>query len=115
MTQRTDQPQVLPTGQHLVDGGVLAGQADAEPHRLRVLGDVDAEHARPPAARRQDRREDPDRGRLPGAVGAEEAEHGAGLHREGHAVERDDLPELLPDVFHLDGRVAHGRILAQTT
>ncbi len=29
---------------HLVDGRVLPGEPDAEPHRLRVPRDVDAEH-----------------------------------------------------------------------
>ena len=68
-----------------------------------------------PLLERQDRRQDAHRRRLAGAVRAEQAEHGAGLDREGHAVERDDLTELLPDVFDHDGCVGHARILAQIT
>ena len=76
-----DEAEVLAAGEVLVDGGVLAGQADALAHRLRVLGHVDAEHGGPPGVGAQDRGEDAHGGRLAGTVGTEQAEDGAGGDR----------------------------------
>ena len=113
--QGAHEPEVLPAGEHLVDGGVLAGEADAEPDGLRMAGDVDAEHGRVALLERDDGREDAHGGRLAGAVGAEEPQHRAGIDAERHAVERDDLAELLADVLHHDGCVGHVGILAHIT
>ena len=88
-----DQPQVLVTGEVLVDRGVLPGETDALAHRLRIRADVDAEHLGAAAAALQDRGEDAHRGGLAGAVRAEQTEHAAGRHREVDAVERDDGSE----------------------
>ncbi len=45
----------------------------------------------------QDRGEDPDGGRLAGAVGPEQAEDRAGRHHEIDAVEGGDVPEPLDE------------------
>ena len=76
--QAADHLEVLATGQVLVDRGVLAGQADGGPNRVRLAEDVVAGHRRPAAVRVEERGEDPDRRRLAGAVGAEEAQDRAG-------------------------------------
>ena len=46
-----DEPEVLASGEVVVDGGVLAGEPDALAHGLGIGHDVDAEH-RGPARRR---------------------------------------------------------------
>ncbi len=76
--QAGHQVQVLAAGQLLVDGGVLAGEAEAGPDRLGGGADVVARH--PGAARvgPQQGGEDADGGGLAGAVGTEQAEDGAG-------------------------------------
>ena len=60
-----------------------AAYCPARPIRSRTdcgcFADVDAEHRRAPLLEREDGREDADRRRLAGAVGAEQPEHGAGL------------------------------------
>ena len=94
-------------GQVLVDRGVLAREADALAHGLRVARDVDAEHLGAPRVGPQDRGEDAHRGGLAGAVRAEQPEHGAGRHREVDAVEGDDVAEPLLESFDDDGVRSH--------
>ena len=69
--------------------------------------DVDAEHFGQAAVVAEDGREDPYRRRLAGAVRPEQAEDGAGGHREIDAGERDDGTKSLFEVFDSDG-VIHG-------
>ena len=67
--------------------------------------------ARPPVGLQQ-RGEDAHERRLAGAVGAEQAEHGAGLDLEVEAVERDDVAEGLPHALGEDrGRAGHGGLV----
>ena len=46
-----------------------------------------------------------DQGRLAGAVVAQQAMHFAALEPQGDAVERDDLAEILADVFEREDDV----------
>ena len=62
-----------------------------------------------PFVRREDGREDPDRRGLAGAVGTEEAEHGAGRNLEVDAIQGDDRPEPLSETLHEDGCITHAR------
>ena len=72
--QPPDVLEVLGAGQALVDGGVLAGQADPGlgPHRFG--DDVDAVDERSSGVGAQERGEDAHGRRLAGAVGAEQAD-----------------------------------------
>ena len=100
-----DQAQVLVAGEVLVDRGVLAGEADALAHRLRVRGHVDAEHlgpARVVRCRIVVRMRTG--GGLARAVRAEQAEHACRSGTEKlDAVERDDRAEPLLETFDDDG------------
>ena len=55
--------------------------------------------------------EDADGGRLAGAVGAEDAEHGAPAGGEAHAVQRDGVAEALDEPLRLEC-VRHGHSLS---
>src|SRR5205085_4714481 len=55
-----------------------------------------------PAIGLQDAEDDPHRGRLSGAVRADEADHPAGRGGERHAVEGDDVAEPAGDVDELE-------------
>jgi hypothetical protein len=56
------------------------------------------------AARLEDGRENPDGGRLAGAVRAEHAEDLTRSRREGEVVQGDEGSVLLGDPVHLDGQ-----------
>ena len=100
--EAADQPQVLAAGEVLVDGRVLPGQADARAHaRSAVAHHVEAQHRGLARVGLEDGREDAHGGGLAGAVGPEQAEHGAGGHREVDAVEGDDVAEALHESARL--------------
>jgi len=71
--QPAEHAQVLPAGEDLVDGGELAGEADAPAHLARVAGDVEAGHLGAAAVEADERGQDAHGGGLAGAVGAEQA------------------------------------------
>ena len=48
-----------------------------------------------------------DEGGFAGAVIAQKAVAFAGAHIEGHAVQGDDIAEMLLDVFHVDDGIGH--------
>ena len=83
VVEPADHLEVLEAGQVLVDGGVLAGEPDALADLRGLADDVEARDARRAAVRREQRRQDPDRGRLAGAVRAEQPEDGPGLDPRG--------------------------------
>jgi hypothetical protein len=83
--QPAEQDQVLAAGEVLVDRRELAGEADEPADVIRLCDDVLAEHARGPAVRAQQRREDPDRRGLAGAVRSQHAIDRSGPHRQVHA------------------------------
>ena len=101
-----DHLQVLPAGEVLVDGGVLAGQADQRAHQRRLLLHVVAEHPGRPAVGPEDGGEDPDGRGLAGSVGSEQPEDGALLDGEADPVEGAHLAlalEGLLQVVDFDG------------
>jgi hypothetical protein len=100
-----DQPKVLLAGQVGVDRRVLAGEADPEADGDGVADDVDAQHLGPAAIGPQDGRQDADDGGLPGAVGAEQTEHGPGRHREVDPAQRRHGAEPLGQALDANGRI----------
>jgi hypothetical protein len=109
--ETADHHEVLAAGEHLVDGGVLPGQADGVAHGLRLARHVVPQHCRPPGVGLQDRGQYAHRRGLACAVGAEEAEHGGGGDVEVDAVQGDDVTEAFRQVFDgdCDGGLWHGR------
>jgi hypothetical protein len=91
VVQPPEHPEVLSPGQVLVDGRVLAGQADRLAHRLRLADNVEARHACAAGVRPQQRREDADGGRLARSVRPEQSEDRAFLHFEIDAVKSAHL------------------------
>ena len=92
----------------VVDRRVLAGEADAGAQRARVADDVEAGDAGRAGVGGEEGGEDPDRRRLAGPVGAEDAEDGAGRGLEVDAVEGADVPERLDQAADRDCRLATG-------
>ena len=88
VVEAADHLQVLGPGEVFVDRRVLAGEADLGPQLRRLAGDVEAGDAGAAAVGREQGGEDADRGRLAGAVGPEQAEHGAGGDPQVDPVER---------------------------
>ena len=68
-----------------------------------------------PGVGAQDGGQDADRGRLARPIGAEQTEHGAGLHLQRHAVEGADvaLLEHLDQIVRLDGETGNLYSLAK--
>ena len=77
MGQPADQGEVLAGGEVLVDGGVLAGEADHRSDPPGVRDDVDAQHRGAAPIGSEQGGEDPHRGGLPRPVRAEQPEDGA--------------------------------------
>ena len=82
-----EQHQVLPAAEDLVDGGLLAAEADPPLHGQRRRHDVDPGHRGRAAVGAQQGGEDADRRRLPRPVRSEQAAHGAGPHGQVEPVE----------------------------
>src|SRR6188472_1500737 len=97
-----DHLQVLETGEVLVDGGVLSGQADRLADTSAFTDDVEARDAGGASVRPQERGQNPYGGRLPGAVRAEQAEDAAGLGAQIDAAGRLDLAVALAQTLRLD-------------
>jgi hypothetical protein len=107
MDETSDQVQVLAARQVPVHGCVLPREADPAPHRLRVADDVEAQHLRPALVRPEDGRKDANRGRLPGAVRAEQAEDVSCRYLEVDAREGVHVAEALDEAVDGDRRAAH--------
>ncbi len=94
---------VLLNRQVLVEAELLRHVADAVLHRLRVPGDVDAEHGEVAAVGGEQAGDQADERRLAGAIGADQRRQPAMLDSQRDVVEGgDDLAacplELLADV-----------------
>ena len=115
--QPREDHEVLGRRQILVDGGVLAGDADQGSDRGGFTADVVAEDARLTAVGAKESGEHADGGGLAGAVRPEDAEHRAGGDGEADAVDRAVLAELLDESVGLDGKrrscVVHGMKLGR--
>ncbi len=102
--ERPDEPEVLAAGEELVDGRRLAGEPHAAADLVGLPEDVEAGH--PPGAARghAQRGQHPHERRLARAVGAREAEDGAGRDDEADVVHGPVFPELLDQFDGLDRR-----------
>jgi hypothetical protein len=105
-------PDVLAPGQVLVDGGVLAGQADDASHRVGFFDHVVAEDGGGAGVGSQNGGEDPHRRGLAGPVGPEQAENGAFFDVErdtiegAHVAPREDLDQIV-GLDGVGGRITH--------
>jgi hypothetical protein len=106
--QPPDQHQVLDPGEALVDRRVLPGQGDELPHLVGLRDDVVAADGGVALVGAQQGGEDPHRGGLAGAVGAEDGQHRPGAGRQLGAGQGCGLAEALDQAFRLD-RVRHVR------
>jgi DNA-binding SARP family transcriptional activator len=100
--QAADHDEVVRPGQSLVRGRVLAGEADELADLVCVAQHVVAAHPRLPPVGPQQCGQDPDRGRLAGSVGAEDAEHPALPGDQVDSGERRRLTEPLDQPGGLD-------------
>ena len=109
VVEPADHVEVLEPGEVLVDGGVLAGEPDPAAYLGRVGQHVDAGDLGPAGVGAQQRGEDAHRGRLAGAVGPEQPQHGALGHLQVDAVERLDVAVVLDQSFsdHCVSHVGH--------
>src|SRR5262245_3316554 len=80
--ERPEEVEVLLGGEHRVEADLLRRQADAPSDLGRLVNRACAEHQHVAARGRQQGGEHRQRGRLPGAVGAEQAERLAGRNLE---------------------------------
>jgi hypothetical protein len=112
VVEPADHLEVLEPGEVLVDGRVLAGQADDLPDLLRPGEDVDVAHPDPAGVGAQQRGEDAHTRGLASPVGAEQAEHGALRHPQVDTVEGPHGPVRLHQCFGHDG-VGHGDYRSQ--
>src|SRR6266850_1978389 len=92
-----------------------ACHVEPAPQRARLADDVEAQHHDGAPVGRQQRGEDREQRRLPGAVGAEEAEDRAALHRQRDSTQRGGFPpprpsraECLLDVTRIDREHTQG-------
>ena len=108
--QPADHRQVLEAGEVLVDRGVLTGEPDLGPELDSVPNDIEARDRRSARVGLQQCGEDADHRRLPGAVRAEQTEHGAPLDVEVDARESVHITERLLDAAGADrSRLVHSR------
>ena len=97
-----DEDQVLAAGQVLVDRRELAGEADIAADLVGVGDDVVAEDPGAPLGGPGQGGEHPDRRRLAGAVGPEDAVDAALGHREVDPVDGANVAEVLDEAACLD-------------
>jgi len=91
LVQPPEHPQVLLSGQVLVDGRVLAGEPDDRSQLLRVRDHIESGYGGASGVRLQQRRQDAHRGGLAGTIRAEQAQDAAFFDFEVDAVQRTDL------------------------
>ncbi len=97
VVEAADHVDVLQAREVLVDGGVLAREADHVAKSLGVADDVVTGDARAAGVGFEQRRQDPDRGSFARAVRSEQPENRARLDLEIDAVEGPHVAEALPD------------------
>jgi len=107
LVEPADEDDVLPTREVLVDGGELAGEADAGPHRLGLMRNVVTVHGAGTAVRAQHGGEHAHHRRLACAVGPEQAEHRALGDGEADALDRLHVAEVLLEVVGDDRTLCH--------
>ena len=102
VVQAADEGQVLAPGEVGVDRRELAGQADHRSELARIAYDVVARDRRAARVGREEGGQDPDRGRLAGAVRTEQAQDGALLDAQVDAGEGVDVPVRLGQAERFD-------------
>ena len=108
VVEAREQHQQLAGGQHLEQGGRLQLDADPSLHRPRVGPHGLAEHLHLACIRPAQALDHLERGRLSGAVRAEEAERLALVHLERDAVDRHVVAVALGQPVYPDGIHAGG-------
>ena len=108
-----DHLEVLAAGQQLIEGGVLAGQADAAADLVRVLEDIEPGDLGAAGIGFGEGREDADERGFAGAVGAEHAEDLAFGHGDADAAEGVGCAEGLFDLVRKDNEWWHSQLLAK--
>jgi len=106
--QQALQPQQLTPGLLRVEGCILEGGTDPEPHVTRLRADVEPGHGRPTGGGGHQGAQHSDRGGLPGAVGPEEPVDLSAADLEVDLVDGDELVERADQRLGPDGGVAHG-------
>src|SRR5262249_32571353 len=102
VVEAPDHLEVEASVEQAVDGGLLAGDADATTHGGRRGRDVEAGHRGPTFGGLRQRGEDTDRRRLAGAVVAEQAEHGPRPHLEVQVAQGPQVAEALAEALDHD-------------
>ena len=97
---------VLVDGERLVEREALRHVANATLHAFGIATDVDAADQGRAGGGSQQAAQHADGGGLAGAVGAQEAEHLALLHRERQVVHRHEVAELAREPAHVDGEAS---------
>jgi len=100
--QAAEVGQDLAPVQAVVQAHPTIDDADGRPNRFAVLDDVVARDGRAPGVRREEGREDAQRGGLAGAVRTEQPEHLATADLETQVLHRMHAVERLVDVPHRD-------------
>jgi len=103
VVQPADHLEVLEAGQVLVDGRVLAREADVRAQPRGFADDVEPRDAGRARVGPEQRREDADARRLAGAVRAEKPEDASGLDAQVDVAERLDVAVPLAEPVRLDG------------
>jgi hypothetical protein len=108
-TARSGEPvQELAAGHPRVELELAGEIAAARMDRDTVAAAVEAEHPSASRARVTEVQQRPDRGRLPGTIGAKEPEHLPRLDTQVQMVDRDRLPEHLRQPIGFDRGAHHG-------
>jgi hypothetical protein len=111
VVEASDHLEVLEARQVLVDGGVLAREADVLPDPGCVAHDVEARHSRRALVGLEERRQDPDGGCLAGAVRAQKAEDDSRLDAEVDSPKSVDIAVALSERLCLHCSPAGGHSL----
>ena len=101
--------EVLVDGELHVERVFLRDDPEARADLRAFVHGIHAENAQRAAARRRDAADHPHRGALAGAVGPEEAERLARLHREVDSVDCGEVAEALRQSLRMDERAARHR------
>ena len=102
VVEAADHGEVLEAGEVLVDRRVLAREADPLPQRVGLTQHVDPGDARRSRIGREERREDADSRRLPGAVRTKQPEDDPALDLQVDSCERNHLAVALAQADGLD-------------
>src|SRR5579875_1606134 len=104
MIESPEHLQIFVACEVLIDGGVLAGEADARPQRVSIPDNIEASYLRSPGVGTEQRRQDAHSGSLAGAIGAEHREDATLLGAEIQPGQGARLPILFFKSFGQNSR-----------